>query len=41
MNINNKKVVNKMVNFIRKRIDLNDVLRYYNDFKYELDYNIY
>lgn len=41
MNINNKKVINKMVDFMLSNIELLDIIRYYNEFKYELDYNIY
>jgi len=41
MNINNKKVVNAMKQYILEVMDKSEVLRYKKEFPYELDYNLY
>lgn len=41
MNINNKKVVKQMKDFIKSQLSLGDILRYYHTFRREPDYNIY
>ena len=41
MNINNKKVIDKMIGFILSNVDTSDIERYYKQFPYEYDYNIY
>lgn len=41
MNINNKKVLQQMKEFIKEQLDVGSILRYYHTFRRELDYNIY
>ena len=41
MNINNRKVINKMIDFILSNVELSDIVRYYKHFPFEFDYNIY
>lgn len=41
MNVNNKKVIDKMVGFILSNVEASDIVRYYKQFPLEYDYNIY
>lgn len=41
MNINNRKIVEQMKDFIKSQLSLGDILRYYHTFRREPDYNIY
>lgn len=41
MNVNNKKVVNAMKQYILEVMDKSEVLKYKKEFPFELDYNIY
>ena len=41
MRIRNKKVINEMANLIKENLCYNDFIRYYKEFKSELDFNIY
>ena len=41
MNINNKKVIKDMKQYILEMMDKSEVLRYKKEFPYELDYNLY
>lgn len=41
MNINNKKVIDEMIDFMLCTMELPEINRYYKEFRFEIDYNIY
>lgn len=41
MNVNNKKVIDKMIDFVLSNVELSEIERYYKQFPFECDYNIY